>query len=109
MNSDKAREIRKYLYAVLVAAGPLLSFYGIASENEVALWLGLGGTLLGVPAGTTALSNLNPKTGVTVPEVGVQNVDLDTEDDPDLDDPEADPEVLDEGDPVREGKHVSEV
>lgn len=55
------REIRKWLYAVLVAAGPLAVFYGLASHEEVIMWIGVGATLLGVPGGTTALSNLTPK------------------------------------------------
>lgn len=65
MITDKSREVRKYLYAVLVAAGPLVSFYGLATSDEIALWLGLGGTLLGIPAGTTALANLTPKQDTT--------------------------------------------
>lgn len=55
------REVRKWIYAVIVAAGPILVFYGVASHEEVILWMGVGATILGVPGGTTALSNLTPK------------------------------------------------
>lgn len=55
------RQVRKYIYTILVAAGPLVTFYGLADANEVALWLGLGATVLGVPGGGLALANLNPK------------------------------------------------
>lgn len=51
-------EIRKYLYAVLAALGPLAVFYGWASSEEVALWLGIGGTILGTPAGAVAAANV---------------------------------------------------
>lgn len=54
------KKLRAWIYSILVAAGPLVTFYGIASADEVVLWLGLGGTVLGVPAGTLAVSNLTP-------------------------------------------------
>lgn len=54
------KKLRAWIYSLIVAAGPLVIFYGVASADEVALWLGLGGTVLGVPAGSTALTNLNP-------------------------------------------------
>lgn len=38
---------RKYAYAILVAAAPLAVLYGIASEEEVALWLGVVSAALG--------------------------------------------------------------
>lgn len=55
------REARKYFYAIVVALGPLVSFYGLATQEEIALWLGLGATILGIPAGGTALANLTPE------------------------------------------------
>lgn len=53
------KKLRAWIYGVLVAAGPLVTFYGIASADEVVLWLGLGGTVLGVPAGSLAVTNLS--------------------------------------------------
>lgn len=61
MTTNNWRKVRAWLYAVIVAAGPIAVFYGLASHEEVILWIGVGATLLGVPGGTTALSNLNPK------------------------------------------------
>ncbi len=52
------KKVRVWIYGVLVAVGPLVTFYGVASVDEVALWLGLGGTVLGVPLGSLALSNV---------------------------------------------------
>lgn len=66
--TNRNRKIRLYLYAVIVSAGPLATFYGFATADEVALWLGLGGTILGVPAGTVAVANLEPK---PAPEVSL--------------------------------------
>lgn len=54
-------KVRAYVYTVLVAAGPVVLFYGLMSAEEVAVWLGLGGTILS-PAGTLALANI-PKKG----------------------------------------------
>lgn len=51
-------EIRKYVYGVLAAIGPLVILYGGASADEVALWLGLGATILGTPAGALAAANV---------------------------------------------------
>lgn len=50
-------ELRKYLYAVLAAVGPLVVFYGLATAEEVALWLGIGATVLGTPTGALAAVN----------------------------------------------------
>lgn len=52
---------RAYVYTVMVAAGPVVMFYGLMSAEEVAVWLGLGGTVLS-PAGALALAN-TPKKG----------------------------------------------
>lgn len=58
MFKDK-KKLRAWIYGIIVAAGPLVVFYGIATADEVALWLGFGGTVLGVPAGSLAVSNLS--------------------------------------------------
>lgn len=50
-------EIRKYVYAVLAAIGPIVVFYGLATAEEVALWLGVGATILGTPTGALAAAN----------------------------------------------------
>ena len=51
-------EIRKYVYAVLAAIGPIVVFYGLATAEEVALWLGVGATILGTPTGALAAANM---------------------------------------------------
>lgn len=51
-------EVRLWLYRVLAAAGPLLVFYGFATAEEVALWLGVGGTVLGTVPLTVAAKNV---------------------------------------------------
>lgn len=50
-------EIRAWIYRVLAAVGPILVFYGIATAEEVALWLALGGTILST--GALALASAN--------------------------------------------------
>lgn len=42
-----AMENRQKVYAILGAIGTLALFYGIADEQEVALWLGLATTIFG--------------------------------------------------------------
>ena len=39
--------LRAWIYGVLIAAGPLAVFYGIATTQEVALWLGVAASALG--------------------------------------------------------------
>lgn len=50
-------ELRAWLYRILAAAGPVVVFYGLATSEEVALWIGLGGTILATPAGALASAN----------------------------------------------------
>ena len=73
------KAVRAWIYGIIVAAGPLVSFYGLASEEEVALWLGLGATVLGVPGGGLALANLTPDIDPSDFE------DVEDEEDPDED------------------------
>lgn len=40
-------KVRAWIYGVLVAAGPLAVFYGLATQEEVALWLGVAASALG--------------------------------------------------------------
>ena len=49
---------RVWLFRIVAAAGPLVVFYGLATHEEVALWLGLGATILGTPASTLASVNV---------------------------------------------------
>ena len=49
--------IRAYVYRVLVAAGPVALLYGWLTAEEIAVWLGLGGTILATPAGALAAAN----------------------------------------------------
>lgn len=53
---------RKRIYLILVAAGPLLSFYGLMAQDEYALWLGFAGTVLGAGGNGLAAAN-TPATG----------------------------------------------
>lgn len=51
-------EIRRWLFRVVAAAGPIVTFYGLMTAEEVALWIGLGGTILGTPAASLAGANV---------------------------------------------------
>lgn len=58
--------VRGYLYRLLFAAGVVAAGYGIVTSEELALWLGLAGTLLGtgtasVFSPTTAQLRANPE------------------------------------------------
>jgi hypothetical protein len=50
-------KVRNYAYKVLAAAGPVALLYGWLSAEQIAVWLGLGATILGTPAGTLAAAN----------------------------------------------------
>lgn len=41
-------QVRAWIYRVLVAAQPLVTAYGIVTETEAALWLGLAAAVLGI-------------------------------------------------------------
>lgn len=45
-------EKRAWLYRVMLAAGLLAAGYGLVSDTELPLWLGLGGALLGTGTAT---------------------------------------------------------
>lgn len=49
---------RLWLFRSIAAAGPLVVFYGLATAEEVALWLGFGATILGTPAAALASVNV---------------------------------------------------
>lgn len=44
--------LRAKLYPILLALSALATFYGIASEEEVALWVGLAVALIGTGTAT---------------------------------------------------------
>lgn len=39
---------RAYIYRILLAVCPLIAFYGLLSAEEIALWLGIAGTILNI-------------------------------------------------------------
>jgi hypothetical protein len=45
MPSAKARA---YLYRVLLAISPLVAFYGLLTDAELVLWLGIASTVLNI-------------------------------------------------------------
>lgn len=50
-------EVRKYIYRVLVAVGPVALLYGLVTDAELIVWLGLAETILASPVGALALAN----------------------------------------------------
>lgn len=54
----RSPEARAYVYKVVLAAGPLLTAYGLVSAQDFALWAGLAQTVLATPALALALSNV---------------------------------------------------
>ena len=51
-------EVRRWAFRVIAAAGPVVVFYGLATADEVALWIGLGGTILATPSSSLAAANV---------------------------------------------------
>lgn len=51
-------KVRLYIFGILVALGPLVAFYGLATNEEIALWIGVGGTILGSPGAALAARNV---------------------------------------------------
>jgi hypothetical protein len=49
-------QTRKWLYGVLIASAPLVVYYGIATQQEVTLWVVFAGAALGI-----AYNNVTPK------------------------------------------------
>lgn len=50
-------KVRGYLYALMVAASPIVVFYGLMTLAEVGLWIVFGGVALGV-SNAVAVANL---------------------------------------------------
>jgi hypothetical protein len=50
-----SEQIRAYIYRILMAAGAVAMFYGILSNEELAVWLGFASVALNVlPATNTS-------------------------------------------------------
>lgn len=57
--------VRKYIYALGTPVGAVLVFYGLLSEQEVALWLAVLGAVLLVGEGTMAAKNTSGRRTTT--------------------------------------------
>jgi hypothetical protein len=40
--------VRRWVYGVLIASAPLVVYYGVATQQEVTLWIVVAGAALGV-------------------------------------------------------------
>jgi hypothetical protein len=49
--------VRKYVYAVLVALAPVVVYYGLAVDSEVALWIAVAEVVLGSGLATLNTGN----------------------------------------------------
>ena len=54
-----SEEVRGYIYRILTVVGAVLIFYGLFSQEELALWLGVAATIL--QTGGNALASLNTR------------------------------------------------
>jgi len=54
------RDVRKYLYAVTIAAVAVLVAYDVISGEAAPLWLALGAAVLGIVAPATAITHMTP-------------------------------------------------
>ena len=59
-NIIPSAKIRAYVYGLMVAASPIVIFYGLATIQEVGLWIAFGGVALGV-TNVVALANTGEK------------------------------------------------
>ena len=48
MNFIKDEKVRAYIYRILLAVSPIAVFYGLLSEQETVLWVGLAGVVLNI-------------------------------------------------------------
>jgi hypothetical protein len=39
---------RAYIYRILLAVSPLIAFYGLLTQEELTLWLGVASTVLNI-------------------------------------------------------------
>lgn len=56
----KSEPVRRWIYGVLAPLLAVLVFYGIVDSSAVALFIALGGAVLGVPAVEIARSKVSP-------------------------------------------------
>jgi len=54
------RSVRKYLYAVTIAAVAVLVAYDVISGEAAPLWLALAAAILGIIAPATAITHMSP-------------------------------------------------
>jgi hypothetical protein len=54
------RQVRKYLYAVTIAAVAVLVAYDVISGEAAPLWLALSAAVLGIVAPATAITHMTP-------------------------------------------------
>ena len=52
-----SEEVRGYIYRILSAVGLVLIFYGVISQEELALWLGVAATILQTAGNILASAN----------------------------------------------------
>lgn len=55
--------VRRYVYGVFLALGPIVLFYGLLSAQEFVMWAGLIGTALGLPNGLALVNTPTGKPG----------------------------------------------
>jgi hypothetical protein len=60
MDRLMTRQVRKYLYAVTIAAVAVLVAYDVISGEAAPLWLALGAAVLGIVAPATAITHMTP-------------------------------------------------
>jgi hypothetical protein len=56
-------KVRLYLYGLMVAASPVVVYYGLATLEETGLWIAFGGVALGI-SNAVAAANTGNKTDV---------------------------------------------
>lgn len=54
---DFDERTRAYLYRIAIAVMPILIMYGVVSEQEAAVWIGVVAALLSISANTMAAKN----------------------------------------------------
>ena len=55
--TDVPENVRAYIYRVLAAVVPLLILYGVLSQTEAALWMGVAAAVLSLGEGALASAN----------------------------------------------------
>ena len=59
-NIIPSTKVRAYIYGLMLAASPLVVYHGLATLEEVGLWVVFGGVALGVSNGV-ALANTSDR------------------------------------------------